>query len=201
MPGTRSTLIRPLRAALAALLLAGAAATVPAATIVDQRFDDRVQLANTELVLNGLGTRSVAWFHGYAAGLYLSRKATSTEQVLANNGPKRIQIRMLVDVESKEFTKAINVGIGRNCAEAERAALKDRVEALTRTVDAIGQLRKGDLINLDFHPARGLVLTINGTARGEVLPGDDLYDGVLKIFLGERPVDKKLKAGLLGTKT
>jgi hypothetical protein len=175
--------------------------TTSAATIVDQRFDDRIQLASADLVLNGLGTRSVAWIHGYAAGLYLSRKAGSTALVLADKGPKRIQIRMMLDVDAKEFTKAIHVGIERNCEEAERAALKDRVESLAQAVDAIGKLRKGDLINLDYLPARGLVLTLNGTPRGAALAGDDLYGGVLKIFLGDKPVDKKLKAGLLGIRS
>ena len=35
-------------------------------------------------------------------------------------------------------------------------------------------------------------------AKGEALPGEDLYAGLLKIFIGTRPVDTKLKAGLLG---
>ena len=193
--------LRSARMALMGLVLAGAGVVASAATIVGQTFDDRLRLASADLVLNGLGTRSVAWIHGYAAGLYLSRKVASTELVLADKGPKRIEIRMLLDVEAKEFTKAIHVGIGRNCGEAERAALKDRVDALERAVDAIGQLHKGDLIILDYLPARGLVLTVNGTAQGEPLGGDDLYGGVLKIFLGDKPVDKKLKAGLLGVRS
>jgi Chalcone isomerase-like len=185
---------------LLAALFACAAFAAAAASIVDQSFEDRIRLGDADLVLNGLGTRSVAVFHAYAAGLYLSQKAGSTASVLADKGPKRIQIRMMLSVDSKEFTKAINVGIARNCGEAERAALKDRVLAFGRAVDDIGKLRKGDLINLDFTPARGLVLTVNGKPRGEALPGEDLYDGVLKIFLGDLPVDKKLKAGLLGTR-
>lgn len=193
---------RTLRGVLAAAVLAaaslGPSPGALAATIVDQTFDDRIQLAETPLVLNGLGTRSVAWLHGYAAGLYLQRKAANTAQVIADKGPKRIQIRMMLDVDAKEFTKAIHVGIERNCDEAERAALKERIETFAASVDAVGKLHKGDLINLDYLPARGMVFTLNGTPRGNPLPGDDLYDGILKIFLGEKPVDRKLKAGLLG---
>jgi len=54
------------------------------------------------------------------------------------------------------------------------------------------------VVNLDFLPGKGLVMTLNGARRGQPIPGEDLYAGVLKIFLGELPVDKKLKAGLLG---
>ena len=42
-----------------------------AAVIEGQHFDDRIRLADTELVLNGVGLRAVAWLKGYAAGLYL----------------------------------------------------------------------------------------------------------------------------------
>jgi Chalcone isomerase-like len=31
------------------------------------------------------------------------------------------------------------------------------------------------------------------------LPGGEFYVALLKIFLGDRPVDQRLKAGLLGT--
>jgi Chalcone isomerase-like len=33
------------------------------------------------------------------------------------------------------------------------------------------------------------------------VPGEDLYAAVLKIFVGEHPVDKKMKVGLLGGAT
>ena len=54
-----------------------------AADIEGQHFDDRIRLADSELVLNGVGLRAVAWFKGYAAGLYLGQKASTAEAALA----------------------------------------------------------------------------------------------------------------------
>jgi hypothetical protein len=181
-----------------ALLLAGAGAL--ATRIEGLTFDDRIRLADADLVLNGVGLRSVLWLKGYAAGLYMTEKGATAERVLAVKGPKRIQMRMLLNVEAKEFTKAFNVGIRRNSTEAESAALKDRMDQFDRTIELIGKVGKGDVVNLDFVPSRGLVLSVNGAAKGEPIPGEDLYAGILKIFIGEQPVDKKLKAGLLGGK-
>ena len=83
MKKTLRTLILPL------LLVVAVAAQ--AAVIDDQQFDDRIRLADTELVLNGLGLRAVAWFKGYAAGLYLVQKAGTSEAALAAKGRARPQ--------------------------------------------------------------------------------------------------------------
>ena len=178
------------------LFVAGAAAS--AARIEGQTFDEQIRVADSELVLNGVGIRGILWIKGYVAGLYMAQKGATPQQVLAVKGAKRIQMKMLLDVESKEFTKAFNVGIRRNSTEAENAALKDRIEQFDHTIDLIGKIGKGDVVNLDFVPARGLVLSVNGVVKGQPIPGEDLYAGILKIFIGEQPVDKKLKAGLLG---
>lgn len=169
-----------------------------ATDIEGQHFDDRIRLADSELVLNGVGLRAVAWLKGYAAGLYLAQKATTPEAVLAVKGPKRIRMRMMVEVESKEFVKAFDKGMKRNLSEAEFGALTERMEKFDRIVSDLVKLKKGDVVDLDYLPSRGLVLSLNGVAKGEALPGEDLYAGLMKIFIGTRPVDTRLKAGLLG---
>jgi Chalcone isomerase-like len=184
---------------LATALLLFAALHAPAAQIAEQQFDDRARIADTELMLNGLGVRAVLMFKGYAAGLYLPAKVRSTAQVLAQHGAKRIQLRMLIDVPAKEFVKAIAVGMKRNHSEVEHLALKERIDRFADEVQGLGTVKKGDVVDLDFVPASGLQLSVNGAPRGEPIPGADLYAGVLKIFIGDLPVDKKLKAGLLGS--
>ena len=169
-----------------------------AARIGDHTFDDRVRLAGSDLLLNGLGLRSVAWLKGFSAGLYLSERVTTPGQALGQSGPKRLQMKMILDVETQEFIKAFDVSLRRNNTEAERVALKARVEQFDRTLAQIGKVRKGDVVNLDFIPGKGLVVSVNGKPQGTPVAGEDLYAGLLKVFIGDRPVDKNLKAGLLG---
>lgn len=185
------------RFACAALLLL-ASFGASAARIDQISFDDQVRVAGTELVLNGVGLRSVAWLKGFAAGLYLREKASAPAGVLAQPGPKRLQMKMILDVETKEFIKAFDKSLSRNNTEAERVGLKDRVAQFNRNLEQIGVVRKGDVVNLDFIPGKGLILSVNGSARGRPVAGEDLYASLLKVFIGDRPVDKQLKAGLLG---
>ena len=184
------------RLVCASLLLAplGAAAV----RIDGFTFDDRLQLAGTDLLLNGVGLRSAAWLKGFAAGLYLRDRTNAPASALTQAGPKRLQMKMILDVEATEFVKAFDKSLNRNNTEAERAALKDRVVQFNRSLEQVGKIAKGDVVNLDFIPGKGLILSINGTTRGRPLAGEDLYASLLKVFIGDRPVDPKLKAGLLG---
>jgi len=188
--------------AAAALCFGLLAGSVPAGavTIADQRFEDRISLANTDLVLNGVGLRAVAWIKGYAAGLYLAERAETAERVVAVKGPKRVQIKMMLDVKAEEFAKAFNVGIRRNTSAADQAKMAAEMVQFDRLIDDIGAVKKGDVINLDFLPARGVVMSVNGSERGKPIANDLLYAGILRIFVGDLPVDRKLKDGLLGQK-
>ncbi len=180
------------------LIVCALALPAHALTIEGQTFPERIQLAGTELHLNGVGLRAVAWLKGYAAGLYLAQKATTVPQVLGAGGPKRLQMRMLVDVGAEEFIKAMNKGIARNTPAADQPALADRMRAFEQAMRGIGHVKRGDVIDLDWQPARGFVLGVNGKQRGEALPGEDFYRALLLIFVGQRPVDAALKNGLLG---
>ena len=178
----------------------------------DQEFDDGLQMAGSELVLNGVGKRAEAFVRAYAAGLYMTARATTPETVLLVPGPKRLQIRMLLDlgrsipiginsVDAEEFVKAVNVGVARNCSEAERSALTERLPLFTQILHSIGKVKKRDLINIDYLPGQGTLVFVNDKQWGQAVPGADLYAALLKVFVGDLPIDKRLKAGLLGQST
>jgi len=185
------------RALLITLPLLATGAWGQAVNVAGEVFQVTATLAGSRLLLNGTGVRAVAWFKGYAIGLYLTARATTAAQAESTPGPKRLQMRMLVDVPAGEFTKAFGKGVARNCTPAQLAALGDRMDRFARQIDAVGKVRKGDVIDLDLDPARGLLFSINGTLRGEPIPGADLYAALLRAFVGERPYDEKMRAGLL----
>lgn len=162
-----------------------------------QPFERRVAVAGTPLRLNGTGVRAVAWFKGYAAGLYLTERATTAAKAVAMPGPKRLQMRMLQEVPAAEFLKAFDKGVVRNSSPAEVEHLAGRMASFGALITQTGQVRPGDVVDLDFDPRRGTLYIFNGTQRGEPIPGEDFYAALLRAFVGDQPYDKKLKAGLL----
>jgi Chalcone isomerase-like len=163
-----------------------------------QSFERSMRVAGADLRLNGVGIRQVAWFKGYLAALYLSGSADTAAKAVAMPGPKRIQLRILHEVPAVEFSKAVRKGVNRNIPAAQQAGMAERVERLVKIIDSLGKVNNKDVVNLDFDPARGLVLTVNATARGEPIAGEDFYAALLRSFVGDVPYDEKLRAGLLG---
>jgi hypothetical protein len=53
---------------------------------------------------------------------------------------------------------------------------------------------------VDWVPGTGTVMTLNGKSVSEPLPDIGFYNALLKIWLGDKPVDTSLKPLLLGAK-
>jgi hypothetical protein len=168
-----------------------------AATLEGQRFEDTTTLADRTLRLNGLGLRGVAWIKAFVAGLYISAPTKDATQILAMQGPKRLRLRVMLDAPSHELTKSLTGRIEDHESEAVRAKLGERLTHLASLIDSLGDLHPGDTIDLDFIPDKGMNLRYNDKAVGASVPGDDLYRAVLKIFVGDHPVDRRMKEGLL----
>ncbi|CAJ0722481.1 Chalcone-flavanone isomerase [Ralstonia pickettii] len=162
-------------------------------------FDDAARVAGRELLLNGTGLRSVFVIKGYVAGLYLPERAKNAAVVLGMKGPKRLQIHPLRNVGADTFIHALNDGIHRNQTEIQMQKLADRLTQLEDAMRQIGSTKRGDTINFDYAPDAGTTISINGVARTKAIPGEDFYQAVLSIFIGNSPVDRELKNGLLGS--
>ncbi len=185
---------------LSCVLTLIAALTTPAqaATLAGQRFEDQIQLGRQDLQLNGLGIRSIFFFRAYVAGLYLVQKTQNGSTAISASGPKRLQLRMLLDVSAQDINQALVDGMRKNVNDAQWAAMQERVAVFSATINALGNTRSGDTIDLDFVPERGLSLAINGKAQNVLIAGADFYQALLAIFVGDDPVDTRLRNGLLG---
>ena len=190
----------PLTLVLAAALFAGlpARAAEPVNPIGGVRFEPQAQVAGQALQLNGTGLRALRIFKAYAAALYLPQRATTADAVVAQAGAKRLQIRMLWGVPAGEFVKAFDLGVKRNHPLEVQARLAERVARFDALLAPLGKIASGDTVNLDFQPGQGLVFSLNGRTVGAPIPGDDFYDALLRVFIGEQVSDDKLRAGLLG---
>lgn len=60
------------------------------------------------------------------------------------------------------------------------------------------ELKKGDTIAIDFTPGQGTVILINGKQAAEPIADPAFYTMLLKIWLGDKPADARLKDALLG---
>jgi hypothetical protein len=176
------------------LLLLLFATPLWAAEVAGVKIDDKTRVGNAELSLTGAGLRKRVFFQVYAIGLYVQdRKADPISQP----GPKRVQIHMLRDVGADTFTEALVEGINANQSEADAKALEPRVKQLGATIAEIKEAKKGMTIALDW-TGKETQVVIDGKPAGRPIEGEDFYRALLKIWLGDKPVQDDLKKSLLG---
>ena len=162
------------------------------------RYDGSIVLGGEPLVLNGVGVRKRFVFDIYVGGLYVAKKAARTEELVGQPGPKRVALRFLRDVEGELFVNSLHVGLKANHSEAELARWQGQVDVLTTTIKTIALARRGDTVYFDYTPQDGTRVSVNGVTRGPLIPGEDFYAAVLRVWLGEIPADAGLKKGMLG---
>ena len=184
-------------AVLATLLAAGAVAAQPV-EIEGVKFEPSVQVAGQALVLNGAGIRTRAIFKVYAAGLYVPEKSSAPATLLAQKGPRRVSIGMLRSVDADTFAEALNDGLKNNLSEPQLEAMKPQIDALNANLKALGEAKKGDNILFEFAPDAGTRIIVNGQPKGAAIPGEEFFTAVLRVWIGEKPVDGSLKKGMLG---
>jgi hypothetical protein len=188
-----------LRLPVAALLLL-VCLRAGAVDVAGVKFDTVTDVAGSKLLLNGTGVRYKAVFKVYAAGLYLSRKAETPEQVAAAPGPKRMSITMLRDIDSGELGKLFARGMADNMDRSAFSKLVPGVMRMSNVFSEHKKLMTGDTFMIDWIPGSGTVLTVKGKVQGEPFKEPEFFNALMSIWLGRSPADWQLKETLLGQK-
>ncbi|MFC5552115.1 chalcone isomerase family protein [Massilia aerilata] len=185
---------------MAGALLA-AAISLPAQAAVDvngYKFEDTAKVAGKDLKLNGAGMRTKLVFKVYAAGLYLPEKKNATAEILKLEGPRRVTLQMARDLTSEEFGKAFMDGLNENLDKAEKQKIVAQIGKMGELFASVDAIKKGDVLHLDWIPGTGTQTELNGKKLGDPIPDVNFYNAILRIWLGDKPVDKSLKPALLG---
>lgn len=191
--------LRLLLSAWCAALLAGAPGVhaQQAVVVADVRFDASSELDGQSLVLNGAGMRTRFFLDIYAAALYLPAASSDAAAILASPGAGQIRIVMQRDLGAERFVAALEDGLKANLPEPRYREIDTQRTALAAAMRQLAETRKGDVILLES-PQRDLTrLLVNGTPRATI-DGGDFFRALLRIWIGDAPVDAALKEKLLG---
>ena len=181
-----------------ALLLSAAASAVEVNGVT---VAERVEIGSggPNLVLNGAGVRTRLVFKIYVAALYLPAKMNSGEEILSNDQPRRLLLHMLRDLTSKELTASMIEALNETLTPAERSPLESRVQQFNAILETLHDLRRGTQIAIDYVPQFGTIVLVDGNEKGRI-PGADFNQALLRMWIGARPRDVKLRSALLGVR-
>lgn len=157
----------------------------------------KVQVENVSLQLNGAGIRSKNLFDIYICALYLPQKQTSAEAILADEHERRIKLHFVYSLSSARLLKAFNEAIEANYSPAELGALSAQLKQMDQLFSTVDHVKVDDVITIDYLPGTGTRITLSGKPLGTI-PGIEFNRALLKIWLGNTPVQADLKKAMLG---
>lgn len=157
---------------------------------------DTMKVGDTELKLNGLGTRVknivFVGVNVYVAALYLEKPSKSAQEVISSDQTKRVVMVMLRDLEKQAIIDAVRDGFKQN-AGAQMAQLQPRLDKFLALIDT--DFKKGDRFVVTYVPGKGTQLS--GAGEKAAIEGKDFADALFSVWLGNKPVDDALKKALL----
>jgi hypothetical protein len=195
----RLSLSRPLAAFITGVTLTiGAAQAQTQVQTTSTKFEPTLQVAGSKLLLNGAGTRHRAVFKVYDMALYTTKKVTTVDELLALQGPKRLQFTALRDLPGTDLGRLFLKGISEN---SPKDLVQKHALASTRLIEVFSgksKLVAGDSFAMEFMPGKGTQFYITGKAQGEPVGDAEFFTMVLKIWFGPSPADNMLRDALLG---
>ena len=151
-----------------------------------------------EMTLRGASVRRVYGFvEVYVGALYLKNSALEDKEIIRVDDPRRMVFYVTSErVSARRFTNAIQEGLAINITTGEMAAMSERVNQLVSLFDH--KFVEGTVGYIEWVPdLQESRIVIDDTVRGSV-PGKDLNDALLKIWIGDHPVSERFKEEVLG---
>lgn len=188
-----SALLARLLLPLLCLALPAQASQVAGIAVADQAV-----IAGIKLQLNGSGVRRLFGFRVYVAALYLPKPMHEATQVLEHDMPRRLQLTLLRDVTTEQNLDALKGGLIDNNSLADMEAIKPEVAHFLVLLQQVHEIPAGSEIRLDYLPGKGTATCIGNRYLGTI-PGERFNRALLKIWLGDSPIQLSLKQSLLGS--
>lgn len=166
--------------------------------IADVRVPSSVDTSAGPLRLNGAGLRRKFLVKIYVASLYTAKPVASLEAATVPLMARRLQLHFLRGVSGKEISDVLVRAISATSTPSEVARASVGIAKLGEMVNAQKALKAGDSLSIDWVPGQGTYLGINGHGDGTCIVEPEFNLALLRIFLGDNPIDVGLKADLLG---
>ncbi|MEQ8182836.1 chalcone isomerase family protein [Marinobacter salarius] len=180
-----------------ASLLLTAALTTPAAALTVEGVDvpDTYSAMDTELKLNGAGTRSKWFMDLYIGGLYVPETIDDGQAIINADEPQAITLHIISGMITSDKMKSATMEGFENSTGGDLAAIKDVVDAFLDVFSE--EIKDGDVFDLVYLPGEGVRVLKNGKERATI--GDlEFKKALFGIWLSDEPAQEDLKEKMLG---
>ena len=139
-----------------------AASTAPLGTIEGVVIDDVCVVGGQPLLLNGAASHRRGYQKVAVVSLFLPGRASNINQAEAMAGSKRIRVDVLRDVTGSMASRYFINDFTNMTTTDEFKSLIPLVSEIGAQYGKLALVKKGDVIQYDWLPGQGLVVTLNG---------------------------------------
>lgn len=156
---------------------------------------EQVNVAGSELQLNGIAVQSELRQEWFLNSLYLTNKTDDSQSIAQDPSIKRMELKVLADSLSGRRLKRFWIEKIRN--NNDGSAVLSQAKDVRAFASILGQnLVASDILHIDFSPNAGTIVSINGSEVARFTPS--LFELVVNTWVGERPPSKEFKSSILG---
>lgn len=168
---------------------------VSALTVEGVEVPDTYSAMDTELKLNGAGTRSKWFMDLYVGGLYVPETISDGEAVINADEPQAITLHIISGmITSDRMTEATMEGF-KASTDGDMAAVKDEIDQFMAVFAE--EIKEGDVFDLVYVPDQGVNVFKNGELR-DTVGGLAFKKALFGIWLSDKPAQEDLKEKMLG---
>ena len=109
-----------------------------------------------------------------------------------------ISITLLREIDSNELGKSFTKAFEENAPKAEMSRLIPGLLKMGQVFSDQKKMTTGESFTIDWVPGTGTVISVKGKPQGEPVKEIEFYNAMLRIWLGPKPADWKLKDEMLG---
>jgi hypothetical protein len=145
-----------------------------------------------ELVLNGVGLRSMFMVRVYVASLYLETPSSNPALILSSRQDKVLTLHFLHSVGARQMIASMEQGIQDNSPNLSQDQIGDR-DQLLKSLKAV---QPGDELRFVIGKTGETLVFQNGKMSAD-LKAPSSSEMLLSVWMGQAPPTADVKAGLL----
>ncbi|UUV17994.1 chalcone isomerase family protein [Fusobacteria bacterium ZRK30] len=165
-------------------------------TINDVVLKNKIKVHGQDLVLNGAGTRNKFFMDIYVGSLYVTSPANDAVSIINSNTIKSMHLYIVSSWINRRLLKsALRSELKNSSTKEEMEQLQDEIDIFLSTFDE--EIKKGDKFIFNIIPDIGVEVYKNNKLIKSI-HGDLFSKRLIQLWIGDTPVDKKLKTEILG---
>jgi Chalcone isomerase-like len=165
--------------------------------IKDVDVPTEFKVETSTLVLNGAGLRNKFFIDVYVGALYLPKKSTNAQAIIAADQPFSVRLQIIsTAVTMERMAEAIREGFDRSLL-GNTTKLRDQIDEIV-AIFLYEPVKVGDYFDIWYVPGKGVMASKNKKKYAILIPGLAFKKALLGIWLCPIPVDNNLKNKMLG---